>query len=787
MVFLFLSACVAISVLVCVKVTHHRRKATIARFSSIAPTGISVPARTPESSIIAANEDDLTRPEGNQQQVEESPAPGTAEEAASKHSKDAPGGAPGSDDKGQAVHQQVTEPPTPVSGSEEGSDSSSDSEAVPRADGEGRRISERIRHSSERPARIRPADRGGRPRVEAPVPGQESVETRAPHTCGAEIVCWKREQEWILGLEILDGYGSSGISVLQDGKVLPRDEFEESCWRIVNTRSDIVLRDNENNEFSVLLGSDDCLLFKLHGSDLSRGRRIRHVSFGSYLVIVPDSLTRDEELAGPAPAAPEPVCLDGCHAHFFDLYDRHKIKIAFRSHTGRSIVIGTSGPHFQLCGQQIDVANDGMGPLFGVKAPSVGIIGGDWAQVREIVVGEEGSGKEKWRTSFLPIPTLPEQEMPDEILDRKVGWYFARFYDFQDELIDSIDFRFVAGLRAIEVRGVSPLPPIEGHASGIVDIHHERDCHVELFPPRDGDITIRHEAEMTTAAIPASQECDRSCWKVGYVDGPSVPFAVLLDRVWWAFGDEHQSAWNWQDRCLCCSREDFVATSGKVIALRLPRQGWADSVRVGFARKNAREYKIRVNDMILAIPLRDLGDFPEMRTVGAFQLLLRVGQTGQIPLCTLSVRFGCKFDTFSTLSEDELFSHIGTQHLSEFFRSLSYAELRTREPDLPSAIYQCLYNPNHYVKAGGSGSATSAILTHIKENCDDAPRQVPNGQTRYQFRIVDDIDEIREHVIANLPHIQKCQFCDAEFENPNREVLLAHLRREHKSHCSELR
>jgi hypothetical protein len=44
-----------------------------------------------------------------------------------------------------------------------------------------------------------------------------------------------------------------------------------------------------------------------------------------------------------------------------------------------------------------------------------------------------------------------------------------RFYDLQDNLVDSLDFRFAAGLQQLAVQQVAPLPAEAGH--GVLFTH----------------------------------------------------------------------------------------------------------------------------------------------------------------------------------------------------------------------------------------------------------------------------------------------------------------------------
>ena len=179
-----------------------------------------------------------------------------------------------------------------------------------------------------------------------------------------------------------------------------------------------------------------------------------------------------------------------------------------------------------------------------------------------------------------------------------------------------------------------------------------------------------------------------------------------------------------------------------------------------------------------------------MATVGTSQLLLRVylaNAMHQTSLCVLSVKAGCReCGTFSTVSENELFSHIVSLHLSPFFRPLTYEEYRKREPALPVAIYHCEYC-HYYVRTDKPLNPTSAILQHIQEDCREARRQYPFGPVKISFRVVRDIDEIRANIHVNLAHVQKCKLCACEFQNADEESLIAHLRGKHKNECVELR
>lgn len=637
------------------------------------------------------------------------------------------------------------------------------------------------------------AGRGGQPRVDS-----KSIETGQTregkgglHTPRPEIVCWKRDWEWVLGVEVSDELAAGReVSISQSGTPLVEDTLERGCWPLRAINGDVIVRFGGGTGEplpKITLGENNYLIFRLSSDD--KGCRVKQASSGSYLVVISEDWQRNNNVAGTASVEPEPVCLKGYLAHFFDLSGEPGAKIGFRDSSGHKLPVSSRGPRFHLEGDDICDASEKVGPLFGGSSPHICISDGSWEDVGAMVIGEEGGGKGKWRTSFDPKPNAAKQELPIEIVNRKAGWYFVRFYNLQDELIDSLDFRFVAGLRRITIRDVSPFPPAEGHRQAIIDFHHERDCQVEPIEPCIGDLKIERQTEKTTVIIPASQEFDRSRWLVGDAGGPQVRITVLLKRVWWALGDEHQSDLAWQDQCLLCQRDDFRATSNKTITMRLPQRRWAESVRVGFSETTARSCLVRVQDSTLSIPLREFGDSPATRMLGVFRLVLYADLTHppqEIPLCMFTANAGCKFDTFSTTSLEELFSHIGSLHLSEFFRPLTYHEMREREPRLPVEIYVCGHC-DCYVSTSDGLNPTDKILAHIDKHCRVVRDQKLQGASKYVFHVVEDVDEIRKEVVRNLPHIQKCKLCSCEFKDADQTALLAHLRKQHENSCFELR
>jgi hypothetical protein len=141
----------------------------------------------------------------------------------------------------------------------------------------------------------------------------------------------------------------------------------------------VVVQWNEGEgvqETRAALGQDGYLLFKLSGKNQNQGRRVKFLSSGSYLVMVPDDWERDDTLSGPAPVAPESTSLFGYQAHFFELEKDGDGKIAFRTPTGKSFVIESKAPQFELVGTRLNEASGDRGPLFGGRPPQIRALDG---------------------------------------------------------------------------------------------------------------------------------------------------------------------------------------------------------------------------------------------------------------------------------------------------------------------------------------------------------------------------------------------------------------------------
>ena len=431
-----------------------------------------------------------------------------------------------------------------------------------------------------------------------------------------EIVCRERDRRWMLAVEVPeDLWESPELMVHQNASPLAEDE-SEGHWPLGQVCGRVTVhwnKDGAPQEAKIALSEENYILFKLSGQNQKQGRRVKSSSSGSYLVVVPESWERDEKISGSPPASPEPVSVAGYQGHFFDL-GKDDDRIAFRTSEGKSIPIESGTARFELVGSQLSDASEGIGPLFGKSPPRIRALHDRaWTDIGTIVVGEEGSGRGSWRKPFSPAPEGKEQNLPAEAAPRKDGWYFLRFYNMDDDLVESLDFRYVCALREIKIFQPSSFPSEGGHESVYVEFHHEPSFVIQPADDLARSIQVESKNNKTTLTVPPESVYDETRWLVGSEGKLQVQVAVLVERLWWAVGQEGNPPFEWGDKLLTLACDDFVATSKKALWLRLPRKRWTDRVFVGFEQSRARPYAVKVTEKEISVPLRDFGDCQEMR------------------------------------------------------------------------------------------------------------------------------------------------------------------------------
>ncbi|MDA8217192.1 MAG: hypothetical protein M0Z94_06180 [Dehalococcoidales bacterium] len=639
---------------------------------------------------------------------------------------------------------------------------------------------------------VPPEKRGGG--VRGPHFRRKNVASRSTSSVLArpEVICWECGRVWMLGVELPNGrpYGQT-LCIRQGGKELSRDPYRKGRWLANSVNDPVIVTSNGNGGdegcVTQLSEAHGCLLFKMNSQDDGEGRLVASYTRGCYLAVVPEDWRRDEALAGPPSVSPQPVNVAGYRGHFFDIPSGPgEFTIAFRTSSGQTIVLERRAPRFEVVGTMVEDAGEGVGPLLGGDPPRIRSTTSEtvWQEIGTVVVGAEGRGRRRWRTSFNPDPGASEQDLPNDVARRKSGWYFVRFYDLNDEFVESLDFRYVAGLREIIAPGGLSLLSKEGYSPAGVEVRHEPDIQVRPARKSMPGIETRRTDFGTEITIPSDQAADVTNWTVGPSDSRAVTVTLAVRRIWWALSETDHPPAVWSCKPVEVPRDSLSAVSPITLWLKLPNSHWAEQYLVGFGRETARRYRPEGGSSNVCVPLRDFADAPEAGLIlGRHDLaiwLVAGREEGRVVLGSVLTGLHCRLCGQEVRNETEALAHIRTSHLDESYDLLTYAQLHKLErrvrlrlgvPEyLPPEIYLCKCC-DYYIAAGNIQNPTGTIYKHSKEK---------HPGERVRFRRVTDIDEIRDNVIRNLPKVHRCKQCDVLLANPTQQALAQHLYDEHR-------
>lgn len=470
-----------------------------------------------------------------------------------------------------------------------------------------------------RSRRFEPAERGGRPRGTGALDKKAATATckrdvgRVPSS-RPELVCWKEGMAWVVGVEVPEDLAEQDLRVVDgEGNNLQEDHLHDLRWPLKEPLGTVTVRwSDQAVESERCFGASDHRMFKIAKSGES-GRCVARVTRGNYVVIAPQALSRNEEVGGRAPVAPENVIPEQARVVAHHLIVAGEGDTLLLSGIGLSHieVRSSTAIGYQLIGSTIKDAHTRAGPLFVLEPPHFCVEGAEEPSL--FVIGVEGpSTGPRSRRAAVSFGELREW-----LDDNEPGWFYVRAYNAFDELLESLDFRYVKGLEAVEVDELSPLPGAEGHRPVTVAFHVSAST---VVIPIDGppEITSLNPARSKRVVLPARPDADRSTWRLSDGRERHVDVVVQVPRIWWALtasgNTEEPRAWS--DRLCMLSVDDLQPTSPMHLSVLLPDTGWADEVIVGFRDASPRRLNVLRTERVLDFPLRNLGDSDILRRAG---------------------------------------------------------------------------------------------------------------------------------------------------------------------------
>lgn len=441
-----------------------------------------------------------------------------------------------------------------------------------------------------------------------------------------ELICWQKGRCWHLGIQIsrqiLEDFD---FQIIQDDESLFYNENDENCW-VLKSISSVRIKWHEENQIKEkqfgLIENENCfpLLFRLIGKNEKHGKFVKNPSCGAYCAIVPDNWQRDAELSESAPFQPEQFFISGYKVHFFYQRKNSGFSISFIKPDGKKAIRDPKGFRFSLSGNQIPDADDEIGPLFGHELPKI-IDSQAWNEISTIIIGEEGEGIGDLRWEIQPDPNSHELDL-DQLEKRgeicisksKRSWFFIRFYDTNDKLVESLDFRNIQGLKKIIIPDHSIIPLPNGHQPVVIKFLHDKICSINIQKNDNDTVIIKHNEEETIATIPANPAWDLTDWEIKDISGKKVKIELLVERIWWNLCDEKNplTSNNWSDIPLDTPKEYFTSTSQYAISVQFPKVGWIKDIALDFNKIKPRQFKVLATQRYIKIPIREFSDCEEI-------------------------------------------------------------------------------------------------------------------------------------------------------------------------------
>jgi len=573
-----------------------------------------------------------------------------------------------------------------------------------------------------------------------------------------KIVCWKDEWIWEIGVELPDELiDSTDVTVSQNDVPLIQDERRGNCFKLKLISSRIQIDSPDNNISDLDLANEGYLVFKLNAGNPNEGILVKHTSKGNYLVLVPNDWQFNENISGPQIADAEQTSLKDFSAYHFHLKADSTQKVGFINFNNESIIVESLRKFYSLRGNLIEDCSSKQGPLFGEKLPTLEIIDIDqWSEIDCIIIGEEGEDRKNWRKKILTSQDRVSIELADHLPHIISGWYFIRFYDSDLQLVDSCDFRFISALLKIEYNNLNLIPGEVGHIDAEIELTHNTDFNLISGNSSLDEITVTTlTPEKTRILVKPDPETDKLKFDVTSKNGRNVNLFIPIERIWWSV-NQGESPGVWQDKIINLMPDDFL-TLNKSIFIRFPSTGWDSLMKFGFQNGELRAYQIRSNLNFVRIPLSDYSDSENEMTLPGNHVLFCEITRNSIPIkftpFNVVVNAKCKFcSQFESPDINIIANHIIEKHFDSIYVEPLYDDIQPLLPHLPRRIYQCIFCPKDhptYIESF-SHNPVEEIIRHI---------ETEHPGERSAFRVLNDLEEIKKIISAEIPSYKKCKIC----------------------------
>jgi len=510
---------------------------------------------------------------------------------------------------------------------------------------------------------IDPGKRGGGPRKPDGGNGERSNKPSPPRP---QLVARRDTGDWQIYVDV-EHEETANLRIVQREAELNQANGEEPriFGPLLDLRSPIKTRRNGSEAIESALITEDNPPFIFRMVQDGFARSVRHPSSGLNLAVVPTDWRYNAVASGSPPVEPEPLGIPGYTVHYYSPDDG--TALAFELPNDEPFKLTSSRSQFRLHGQQQQDAEPRMGPLFIGDPPTLQIDPEAPMEVQTIVIGEEGRGSGKWRRTY-DQDVISTGSWSEDIRSHAIGWYFVRLYDTAGDLIDSLDFRYVRGLRSIS------LQPDAGNRVNVVFTHDES----VSVQPSDAvsSILLGQPATSQRGSTTFVLRRDPSIREAQFqlmCRGRTIRVSADIDTIWWARVDPScQNEPDWHSASIELTLSDFEANSNIELWIRVPRST-SDTALFGFDIDGRRNIGARRLDGSWVIPLYERSEAPELTRIGnhTLHLWLRNDEgEKRTDVAKVKVFKKCPWCEECGTDPDSLAAHLLAKHHDRLFERL---------------------------------------------------------------------------------------------------------------------
>ena len=606
-----------------------------------------------------------------------------------------------------------------------------------------------------------------------------------------ETHCWKRNKIWYFGLKVIHEQSIGTCNeIRQENDLLAKSDLGDNLW-ILNSFSPVALYFSKADEtielrFNIVPAKLVApLLFKLHTPD--KGKLTKYPSTGTYLMLVPADWQPDGQLAVESVDEKETILLNNFKTFKINLRETSNSLIVFRKPDEELICLAQQRIRFCLDKTNSIQLQDEAEPLFGVKFPRVIDREQSWNDIGTIMISDQMGKYQTLVKSPFPLTTSKELDLNhiknrgEDAIDKIVNIIFILdIYDRFNVLLESISFKYLDNLQEIKIDDYPILPGSSGHAEISVHFIHDQGCEIGIASNEATGVALRSDDKGTVATISPIPALDITRWLVRDSQNRQLSLTTRLNRIWWQLANhtkipEKNHA---KDIPIKISSFNSGGEPDLGVYIWLPEQ-YNDKFLIGFEKNRAKAYSKNANESGIFISMNELfNETGGVNLTGSQQLKIWLDKDKEdfsVILDLMSQQYSCKVKDcdFKTTNKDEMKLHIRQKHLTNLVEELSYQEIRSSYKfDLPDEIYQCGYCKGYIFSDQKSDNPVSSIINHISQ-CPNAHSQ--NGNPFLSFRIVKNLQELKNSVLHEIPLVSKCHLCEKHFQNPCAEELMNHL------------